>query len=343
MDKDHPLVSVIVANWNGGGVFKNFLNSLLKLKYKNWEMITVDNGSFDMSWELPEKILNETTKKILIKNEENLGFAEANNQGFEKSSGKYILLLNNDTVISPNFLTELVKKMEEDKEIGVIQPKIYMLDKMGYLDNAGSFFTFIGFLHHRGFLEKDSPELNIEQEVFSVKGACMLIRRELIEEVGLFDKDFFSYFEESDFCWRVWLAGYKVIYYPKVSIRHSVGFTIKRLNVLNINYHYYKNRFCSLLKNLGKFYALLIIPLHMLISIGIVLAFLIRGKPKNSLMIINAISWNLRNLNKTLKKRAIIQKNRKKSDGEIFKRVSVSVNFKKYWKDFKRIEKDILE
>lgn len=334
------LVSVVIVNWNGGEVFKDCLVSLSKINYPNWELIVVDNGSYDGSEKFPEKIFISTKYKI-IKNTKNIGFASANNQGVEKANGKYILLLNNDTKVKKNFLSKMVEKMEGDPTLGVIQPKIYLMDKVGYLDNAGSFLTRIGFLHHWGFMEKDSPEFSKEREIFSAKGACMLIKKSVIDKVGLFDKDFFSYFEESDFCWRVWLAGYKVIFYPKAVIYHKLGFTIRRLDVSNINYHYYKNRICSLIKNLGPKNLLPVLFLHLFISIGIAFIFLLRLKFESAYMVVKAISWNIAHLSNTLQKRSEVQGMRSVGDKFLFQNLSAPVNVRQYWNDFRRVEGDL--
>jgi GT2 family glycosyltransferase len=325
-----PLVSIIIVNWNGGKIFDDCLKSLNKIDYPNWELIIVDNGSRDGS-----------EKYAQIKNKTNKGFAPANNQAIKKTNGKYILLLNNDTLLERNFLTKLVERMESDHTIGVIQPKIIMMDKRGYLDNAGSFFTKIGFLEHWGFGQKDGREFSKEAEIFSAKGACMLIQKNIINEIGLFDNDFFSYFEESDFCWRVWLSGWRVIFYPEAKIYHKVGFTVKRLDVSNINYHYYKNRICSLIKNLDTSNLLLIMPVHLTISIAIGLIFLFKGKFGNFALILRAIFWNMANLPNTLKKRKRVQSKRKIGDKEMFTKLSRPVNMSKFYKDFKRVEKDI--
>ncbi|MDO8503257.1 MAG: glycosyltransferase family 2 protein [bacterium] len=330
----NKLVSVIIVNWNGGEVFEDCLESLAKIDYPNWELVVVDNGSADG---LPKSI-----KRIeIIQNTSNLGFAKANNQGYKKARGKYILLLNNDTKVTPDFLTKLVARAEEDSSIGVVQPKIYLMDKPGYLDNAGSFLTRIGFLKHWGFLEKDGSEFNNEKEIFSAKGACMLIKRKVIEEVGLFDDNFVSYFEESDFCWKVWLAGYRVIFYPKSFIYHKVGYTIRRQNVREINYHYYKNRICSLLKNLSSENLVFVLVPHLVISAAISTLFLLRSQPKNAFMIWKAIWWNITSLGTTLGKRGGVQKMRKITDKEIFRRVSQSIGWKNFFADFRRVEKDL--
>lgn len=336
----NPLVSIVIANWNGGSVFENCLHSLAAMTYKSWELIVVDNASTDQSQDLPGKVLKKTGIR-LVENKRNVGFALANNQGFKLARGKYVLLLNNDTTVATDLLDVLVAKMEMDDNLGVIQPKIKMMDHPGYLDNAGSFFTAIGFLKHWGFGRKDSKEFEMEKEVFSAKGACMLLRKNLVDEIGLFDPDFVSYFEESDLCWRVWLSGRRVIFYPKTYIFHKVGFTIKRLDVGNINFHYYKNRITSLFRNLGIANLLVILPIHILLSFGISLVFFIRGKFSPAAMIFKAIWWNVSNLGLNLKKRALVQKMRKIKDSDFLPKLSRAVNLVSFYEDFKRVEKDI--
>lgn len=337
----YPLVSIIVVNWNGGEVLRECFKSLSKINYSNFELILIDNGSTDGSENYLEKIEIKTSRKILIKNQKNLGFAPANNQGVKKALGKYILLLNNDTKVEPDFLKKLVERVEKDASIGVIQPKIYLMDKRGYLDNAGSFITRIGFWEHWGFGQKDGVEFDEEREIFSAKGACMLIRKDIIDKVGLFDKDFFSYFEETDFCWRVWLVGYRVLFYPKAKIYHKLGFTIRRLNTGELNYHYYKNRICSLIKNLEGKNLIVILPLHIFISIGISIVSLLKRLPSYSFIIIRAILWNLISLPQSLKKRSFVQNKRKVGDRELFRNLMYSVDWQKFLSDFKRVGEDL--
>ncbi len=325
-----PKVSIVVVNFNGGKIFKDCLASIKKIKYPNYELVIVDNASSD-----------GTEKLATINNKKNLGFVGGNNIGVNRSTGKYILLLNNDTTVPTDLLDVLVKKMEEDVNIGVIQPKIYLMDKKGYLDNAGSFFTKIGFLDHWGFMKKDGKEFDKEREIFSAKGACMLIRKDLIEKIGLFDEDYFAYFEESDFCWKSWIYGKSVIYYPKTYIKHKVGFTTKTQNVNFLNYLYYRNRICSLIKNLETKNLVWIVPIHVFLSIGIAFVFLIRGSWSNCLLILRAIRWNILNIFKTMEKRKQVQDMRRKSDKEIFNKVGNKVDLRKFFNDFKRVEKDL--
>lgn len=321
-------VSIIIVNWNGGEIFRNCLKSLKKLKFKDYELIIVDNGSTD-----------GTEKLATIRNNENLGFAGGNNQGFEKARGKFVWLLNNDTLVEPDILNKLVDYMERNPDVGVIQPKIRIMDKPTLLDNAGSFLTVSGFLEHWGYLQKDGPEFSKKRDIFSAKGACLFTRQDIIKKVGLFDPDFGSYFEETDFCWRVWLAGYRVQYCPVSEILHKVGFTSKRMDPVGTNYASFRNRLCSLIKNLEykNFY---IILLHLILIKVLGIYYLLRLQFDKSMMVWRAITWNIINLKSTFKKRSAVQKLRVVSDADLLKTIIVSWSFRRMFGHFLRTEKD---
>jgi len=326
--KVKPLVSIVIVNWNGGKVFENCLNSLSKIDYPRQELVVVDNGSTD-----------GTEKYATIRNKNNVGFAKANNQGYKKAKGEYILLLNNDTRVEKYFLTKLIARVEKDPGIGVIQPKILVMDKPTHLDSVGSFLTWTGFLEHCGFLARDGKKYNQEFPVFSAKGACMLIRREVIEKVGLFDSDYISYLEETDFCWRVWLAGYKILYYPKAKILHKVGMTSKRLSQTVVNYHSFKNRIATLFKNLSGFNLIFIGVVHLIIITGLSFYYLIRFHFREAIMIWRALFWNFIHLPDLTAKRSKAQGMRKISDRELFKIILRPFNWKSMFTHFLRSER----
>lgn len=335
----NPLVSLIIVNWNGYEVFSDCLDSLQRLTYSNWELIVVDNGSSDGSEKLVENYNLKYKNYVLIKNSQNMGFAGGNNQGFERAKGKYILLLNNDTKLkAPDFLDVMIQKMEEDVNIGVMQPKIYLSDRNGLLDNAGSFMTSSGFLQHWGFMQKDGKEFTNERYILSAKGACLLARRNIIERIGLFDKDFGSYFEETDFCWRVWLLGYKVVFYPKTYIWHKLGATSKKMNQYFINYHSFKNRILSLIKNLGGIHLITILVPHLMIVTGLGFYYIAKLEPKKSWMIFSAIAWNIVNITHSLRKRASVQSSRRVSDDAIAKFIMEDVRLSDMLAHFKKVE-----
>lgn len=337
----NPKVSIIITNYNGGQVLLNCINSLKKIDYPNFEVVLIDDGSKDDSF---EKAIKNKGKINLIysKNKTNLGFAGANNAGLKLSTGKYILLLNNDTTVDKNLLTKLVNRMEVDPKIGVAQPKIKIMDRKGYLDNAGSFLTRTGFLLHWGFGENDSKEFDEERIIFSAKGACLIIKREVIDKVGLFDSDFGSYMEESDFCWRAWLSGYKVYYLPQTHIYHKLGYTFShQVNPIVINFNSFKNRILFLYKNLETKNLFLIFIPHLIIITILSFYYLFKLQFAKFLMITKAILWNIKNINISSEKRKIVQKMRVITDDELFKIIMQKINIKKSYADFKRVENDM--
>lgn len=333
--RKRPLVSIIIVNWNGKKHLQYCLPSLIKINYPNYEVILVDNGSVNGSVELVE----DNYKKItIIENKTNLGFAEGNNKGIRRAKGEYILFLNNDTKVKPDFLTKLVKDLEGNPEIAAAQSKILLMDNPKLLDSIGSFLTWTGFLTHFGFREKNKKGLNKKMEIFSAMGVCLLFRKDVLKEVGFFDKDFFAYFEETDLCWRTWLAGYKIIYAPQSVIYHKKGATSSLMANSFVIYHSFKNRICSLLKNLEIKNLIWMLPLHLLVCNLIILGYLFKGKPKNSFFILKAFSWNIFNFWGTLEKRRVVQnKIRKISDKALLPQISRKINLKNYWRLWKRI------
>jgi len=332
MVDDSKLVSILIVNWNGIKHLKKCFNSLSKITYPNYEIILIDNASQDGSVEFVRKNYPQVR---VIQNKKNLGFAEANNIGYKEACGKYIFFLNNDTTIEPDCLTKLIEGIERDKNIGGIQPKILVMDEPKKLDCVGDFLTATGILQHYGIGgNANAEQYNKVVEIFSMKGAAMLFKRGVLEEVGVFDKDFFAYFEETDLCHRVRLAGYKIFYYPDSLICHKGSGTTRTLSFNFIQIHAFKNRICSYLKNFGKLELLKVLPLHLLVCelVAIFYSFK-RMDLKFFFGIQQAIWWNIRHLGKTLEKRKKVQKQiRKIQDKEFIPQFKKKIKFSDYWK-----------
>lgn len=310
-----PLVSVIIVNWNGDKIIGNCLSSLLEQNYKNIEVIVVDNNSSDRSRDVIKSFKNV----LLVESAINTGFAKGNNIGFQKTKGKYILLLNSDVMVTSGFLSTLVNKLEENNTIGVVQPKILYKENALHENNAinsiGAYFMPTGFLYYPGYGKNyNTPKYNKSEEIFTAYGACMLIRREVIDQIGLFDDDFFMYFEETDFCMRAWLAGWKVYLQNNIFVYHAGGVSARNYGTEKIYFHSFKNRINTYIKNLEFINLIKIIPVHIIICLGISFVYLLQGKFKFFLAINKAILWNILNFKKTLKKRKWVQSIRKVSD-----------------------------
>jgi hypothetical protein len=209
----HPKVSIIVLNWNGLEDTIECLESLKKITYPNYEAIVVDNGSEGRDVEaLRHKFGNYIQ---LIENDRNYGFAEGNNIGmryaFESSAHDYILLLNNDTVVDAKFLVELVTVAESDERIGIVGPVIYDYYDPARVRSAGVSIDWRkGVASHQSLTPHAAEQSGTMREVESIDGCCMMVKRQMIEKVGMLDPEYFAYSEESDWCVRAKRKGYKI-------------------------------------------------------------------------------------------------------------------------------------
>lgn len=251
-----PIVSIIILNFNGLRDTQKCIKSLEKTKFKKYEVIIVDNGSDEK--ELSLLLRKYDSKYSVIPLKHNLGFTGGNNQALKYCHGKYIVLLNNDTVVTPDWLDPLVKTLDKERKVAVAQPKIRMLTKRNYFDYAGAAGGFIdkfGYPFTRGRIfntkEKDVGQYNKQSEIFWASGAACIIRKSVIKKVGgLFDPIFFNYMEEIDFCWRVWNKGYKVVYCPDSLVFHK-GAATSGKNLLIKRYWEHRNNLILLYKNLS--------------------------------------------------------------------------------------------
>jgi GT2 family glycosyltransferase len=180
------------------------------------ELIVVDNASTDGSAELVRKRFPAVN---VIVNKTNLGFGGGNNVGIQASQGRYIMMLNNDTRLDPHCIEELRRGIEENDRYGACASKILLEYEDNLIDAAGIVICPDGLSIGRGRLEK-GDQYNEETEVFFASDCACLYRREMLEDIGLYDEDFFAYADETDMGWRAQLAGWKCIYNPKAVVYH---------------------------------------------------------------------------------------------------------------------------
>ncbi|MBA7515267.1 hypothetical protein ES705_07306 [subsurface metagenome] len=204
--------------------------------------------------------LPSNRKLILIKSEKNYGFAEGNNIGMRYAlkalDPDYVLLLNNDTVVDKEFLGELVKVAEEEEKIGIAGPKIYYYDYKGRSDVinfTGANLNLRKLKENRyGCGEIDKGQLDKRMEIDKIEGSAMLLKRKVLEEAGLFDPDYFTYWEETDLCFRAARKGFKSLYAQRAKIWHKEAASTG--GTLSSHYIYYitRNQFLFLKKNATK-------------------------------------------------------------------------------------------
>lgn len=229
----YPKVSIIIVNWNGRRYLNECLTSVFHQTYPNYDVILVDNGSTDGSVEFVRK---NCPKVKTIKLDRNYGFARGNNVGIEEAlkdkNVKSIVSLNNDTKVDKNWLSELVKVAESNEKIGMCVPKILKMDNPAIIDSTGGILKLglkLGFIvTNRGCGEVDKGQYDEKLDIMGIGGASGLYKREMLEEIGLFDESFFTYCEETELSWRANKKGWKARYVPASVVYHKGSGTSKK-------------------------------------------------------------------------------------------------------------------
>lgn len=326
-----PFVSIIIVNWNGKQWLENeCLPSVKKQTYQNYEVVLVDNASSDDSLDFVKK---NYPKVKVVKSKSNLGFAAGNNLGLKHATGELVLLLNNDTRFKEDYLEKFIKAFEEIPNLASVQSKIKLAFEPDKIDSCGGFWTSSTFLYHFGNRKSEKlAKYNKSLPVFTNKGASMLVKKDVIDKIGFFDNDFWSYYEETDFCHRAWLAGYECWYYPEAEIQHFMGMTSFFVDNSKVQFNNFKNKMLSFLKNFEVKTLITVIPIFIFINIGLSLVWLLQGKIKNSVALYRSFWWNVVHINETMQKRKAIQSLRKRTDKEIFKivRKNPKISYYKY-------------
>lgn len=205
-------LSVIIVTLNNKKILEECINSInAHTRAVSFEIIVVDNNSADGTQQL---IKARYPGAALIENNENLGFSKANNQGLKTAKGRYVLVLNDDTYVKDDSFSKLVVFMDDNPEIGICGPKLLNID--GSIQRQGS------ILSARKWLSKNPTEVSL------IIGACMLIRRSVLDRIGFFDENIFFYNDDLDLCKRARSAGFKVVYSPIAEVYHYGGYSTKK-------------------------------------------------------------------------------------------------------------------
>ena len=226
-------VSVIIPNFNGKQYLKKCLDSLRKQDYPNFEVILVDNGSKDGSVEWTKEHYPEVRVIALA---ENTGFCGGVNTGIRASKAEYVLLLNNDTIVLPGFITELVCAIEKAPDIFSCQAKMLQIQDNSKMDDAGNFYCALGWAFADG---KGKPESNYqeEREIFASCAGAAIYRKKILDQIGLFDEEHFAYLEDVDIGYRAKLYGYRNLFCPTAKVLHvGSGTSGSRYNLFKIRY-----------------------------------------------------------------------------------------------------------
>lgn len=215
--QDSPRISIVIPNHNGCGYLENCLRSLLKQTYAPTEIVIVDNASSDRSVETAAALAPQA---VLLVQKENLGFAGAANAGIRAATGDWIAILNNDTEVEADWLTECARAIQAHPDAAFLACKILDFRDRRILYSAGDCFLRAGIGYRRGQEQRDRPDLNEQCEIFSASGCAALYRARMLREAGGYDERFFAYLEDVDLGLRLQAAGHHGYYVPCAKVYH---------------------------------------------------------------------------------------------------------------------------
>jgi len=306
-------VSVIILNYNSANFLGRCLKSVLNSDYSNFEVVFVDNDSTDDSVGLVKDLFGRDSRLKIIVTSENLGFAEGNNIGIKYATGEYIVFLNADTEVECRWLKELIHVMDKDLRIGAAQSKLLLMYDERRFDSAGHFLDYCGIESVESASvqgQADTGQFNQLREIFYARGAAMITRRKVLDEVGPFDPAYFTDHEEIDLCWRIRLGGYKIVYVPKSVVYHACGGASSQARKNKpawITFHLRKNHIASLIKNYELLNLVKYLPIY-LIYLALHGGYkIIKGDIRMLTAYCKAVFWNLTNFRYIYSERKRVQ------------------------------------
>lgn len=307
-----PLVSVVVVCWNSKQHLPVCLGSLRLQAYPSVEVIVVDNGSTDGSREYVE---SEHPGVRVHAIDRNVGYAPANNAGFRVAKGEYLVVLNPDTEVEPDFVSELVVAVDQDG-VGLATSRICYFDDRDRVNACGNEVHLTGIGYCRG-LDQPAGEFDMPAMVPSVSGCAFMIRRDVLDRIGGFDDDYFTYVEDSDLSLRAHLAGYRIAFAPKSIVYHKYALRMTPQKLYFIE----RNRRLTLIKNFR--WGTLVALLPPLVLTGLLMwTYCVLHGPSYLSAKLDAHLWIYRNWSLVLEKRRRTQALRKVGDREVVRLLS---------------------
>jgi GT2 family glycosyltransferase len=328
-------IAILILNYDGKAHLDVCLSSVLSQVGSKDHVYLVDNGSIDGSVDF---VRERYPQVKLIKFETNLGFATAYNRAVALVPEGILLFLNNDVEVDKAWLAPFELALRNSEHASIYGSKILLYTDRSVINHAGGLLTITGAGIDLEFMKKEEPRSEKACFVGCVSGASMLVPRRLFLDLGGFDPDFFAYFEDVDFCWRAWLAGYKVMFLPSSRVYHKLSSTMgPRLTARRV-FLGEKNRLQVMLKNLEFQNALVGLLTSSVYNIMRLAHLLWMGKPRAARAVLRGDLWALRNLSSIIVKRGLIQQKRKVSD-QFLMRHGLMLGIIDGIREFKRLTK----
>jgi len=319
-NNDMIKLAIAIVTYNSAHKISDCLNSLRQADFSgiDCKLIVVDNLSVDNSIETVKNIFPEAE---LIVNNNNLGFAKANNQAHDRAlkwGADYLFLLNDDTIVESNFLQSALSLAQENDQIGAVQSKLLLWPEKDLINSDGNQLTFYGLAYCGGYRQRNHE--GIVKDLAYPSGAAVLLKMSALKKTGLFDDDFFMYHEDVDLGWRLRLAGYRIVLQPQSVVYHKYQFTKSNYKYLYAE----RNRWIILLTNYQLATLVFLLPALLAIEVFLLLVAYYGGWLKEKFL---GYKWLFLNIYKLIERRNFINSIRQVSDHEIIKLFSARVDF----------------
>lgn len=339
--QNNPIISIIIANYNGEKYLPTLLNSISKNTLNDYETVICDDGSKDKSELIIRKYMKKDSRIRFCKNRKNMGAAASRNIARMYARGKYLVFLDNDTEIDKNFLKEMLATMQKNPTIGGCQAKVLDFKDRNKIQTAGCLlWAGTGWGLPRGQWQIDSGQFNEEVPIIA-SSVALMIKTKVFDEVGGFDIEEAIFTEDIDFSWRVWINGHKIIFSPKSIVYHWTKNISMRKNMKHsmeiVYFHLTKNSLISICKNYQIFNTYKYFSYAVVVILGRGGLVLIKRNDFSALLgTYKGFIWFLKNIYSTFKKRLYIQHTRKYTDNYLLHLIMINKNPISMYKEYYR-------
>lgn len=310
-EESSPLVSIVILNYNAGDLLLDCVESILKTNYNNYEIILVDNTSKDQSH---KKCKEKFEQIILIENDKNLGYCEGNNVGIREAKGEYVVILNPDTVVDPNWLNELINSFKIHGE-GLYQPKFLATTNPKMLLSSGNMIQLFGFGYSRSKGDLDKNQFYNHEIIGYASGTCLFTSTKIMMKLEMFDPFLFAFHDDLDLGWRAAHIGIKSYYVPKSIVYHPIEGYSFQWSPFKF-YLMERNRLYCLLTHYSRKTLYPMLPALVIIEIAVFFFYLKKGLVKEKFKASINILKNFNKINQRYKK---LENEKIVSDKEIIK------------------------
>lgn len=331
-----PSISIVIANYNGQQYLDTclislFRSSVLKPSVTDYEIIVIDNNSTDSSVKIVRNFKKNNSRIKILQNKVNIGVPASRNIAISHCRGEIVIFLDNDTEVKEDSIEQLIKPLINNKDIGATQALLLDFENRNLVQMAGGHLIpqaiwLIGFYERRAY--KD-VKLSLGAINIIAISAALAVKKEVLDKIGGYDGLLYNYTDDLDFSWRIWIAGYRVVFAHQSIIYHYTKSVARRSNIganrFDIYFQLAKNSFRSILKNYETTNVIKYLPISLFVNLSRAILVLIRRGDFSALLAtFYSIWWNCKNLPDTLQNRTEIQRTRKFSDKKILKEVFVS-------------------